>query len=528
MKIQLHRFHDPWFDNGLENFFCLLKRAAGVAPMTLNPELAEDTLVLEVIDEKRFSKVFAQVIVSQRDETVFYWDKDKKTGVKINKKKAFAPLQYASKIKNRNRLLEAVLQDGQAEKIIQDALKDVAQNPKYVCILCGRGFRKPATNLKQAVYPAVTKIKSFTGVRTTFDENGTLKGMVTNYKQLCPWCYLIGGLEWIDSGIIYRSFVNKKSHVLLPAAPGAPLTQLHEVKELYRGKLSNQEKVANIRIRVQKTKKDKDGSIRETFPEGRYTLALAFYELLFEEFGAKKKRISFTDVQREVFREWLVMEVPEGQVKNIKWERLVVPDSILELLATLLEKNIRPYGDALAPFWIVDREGNFPKDNSRAERKEALAAGIITDDFYAFASAFVPRRHRYIAMRRETEESLLSLITEWRKPMGLQQDQFEIVRKAARAVAQVVGTNIAIIYKIEKTKDSTDLLESLKEVAHKLVGAKADQLKYVSLDGLEKFTELLHQSADDRNRFRDLRNSLMILASIEHARQTRKGGESNE
>jgi hypothetical protein len=538
MQIILKRFNDPWLDNGLENLYSLVRTVSRAEPRVAQAQIRDEGIEIEILDKRKFAKVLAEAIAHQRDATIFYWDKDEKSGVVTNKKKAFAPLQYAPKIRNRNRLKEAILQDGNAERVIQNALKDVDAKPKAVCILCARGFNKAATNLKQAVYPAVTKIKSLTGVRTRFDENGVLKGMVTNFAQLCPWCYVIGALEWIDSGIIYRSFVDKrpndmksgKSYVMLPMATRVTFTDLHEMKELYRARLNHQKKVSNVTIRIDRRRKqeDQDTEREVFFPDGRNTLTLAFYEILFEEFGARKRKISFTEIQREVFREWFVMEVPEGQVKNIKAENLIVPPSILALLATLVEKGIKAYTDILLQMWIVDREGKFPRDNSGSEKKELIAAGILRDDFDGFACAFVPRRHRYIQMRRETENSLLTLITEWRKPMGLQQEQLEIVRKAARAVAQVSGTNISLLYNIEKTKDPTDLLDAMKEVAHKLVGAESEDLKYVSLEGLDRFTELVHQSADDRNRFKDIRNSLMIFAAIEHARQIRKGGESNE
>jgi len=529
MQIELTRFNDPWLDNGLENLYTLVRAVSRAEPKVVQAEIFDEGTRIEILDKKKFPKVLAQTIAQQRDQTVFYWEKDKKTDVVTNKRKPFTALQEASKIGIRHHLKEAILQDGKAAKIIQMALEDLEAKQKTVCILCGRGFNKAATNLKQAVYPAVTKIKSLTGVRTRFDESGVLKGMVTNFRQLCPWCYVIGALEWIDSGIIYRSFVNNTSYVLIPAATTATLTELHEMKELYRGRLNHQQKKSNITVRIQRTRRQEDQDAEhEVFPDGLNTLALAFYEILFEEFGAKKKKISFTEIQREVFREWFAMEIPERKVKNIRLENLIVPSSILALLSTLVEKNCKAYTNVLVPLRIVDREGKFPKDNSGSEKKESIAAGILRDDFDAFASSFVPRRHRYVQMRKETENSLFSLITEWRKPMGLQQEQLEIVRKAARAVAQVSGTNIALLYNIEKTKDPTDLLEAMKEVAHKLVGADSEELKYVSLEGLDRFTELVHQSADDRNRFKDIRNSLMIFAAIEHARQIRKGGESNE
>lgn len=531
-------YHDPWLDNGLENFFQILNSVRNNAPEVLSVQLSAEAMQVEIYDEVRFVELTAAAITKWRDDHLFYWDLEEETGIKTNKKKAFAALQYDKKQGNYNRMKEKILKDDEALAILQLLVDEVrAAHLKKTCVLCGRKFQNASTNLKQAVYPMVTKIKSLSGVRTTLEDDGSISGLTEYYRRLCPFCYVVGAVEWCDRGIVYRSFLDETSVVLLPAPRQADLLNLHELKREYVRHLHPQEKVSNVRVHVFRSHKRKDeddqasavnseSEEREEFPVGKHTLLLGFYEKVLRDIASETKRLDFKTVQRSVSDAWLAMEVPEGKVKNIRLYKLVVEERTVQLLARLIEQDVYPYGYFFGPVWLANDEGKPVNDDTLTrERKEALAQAFIEDDFERFASAFGPRRRTHIALSSKAEETLEQMIKFWRwEAMPLSGEDLETVKKAARAVAKIAGKNISIYYAIEKARMASDLLEALQEVAHKLVGLEQKDLQYVSVDSLEKFTEMLHLN---QAQFKDLKNTLAIFAAVEYGRQTLRGGASS-
>ena len=112
--------------------------------------------------------------------------------------------------------------------------------------------------------------------------------------------------------------------------------------------------------------------------------------------------------------------------------------------------------------------------------------------------------------------------------MPLTEENVDLVKKAGRAVAKIAGKNISLYYTVEKARNLTELLDALREVGHKLVGMKREDLQYISLDSIEKLVETLHTTGSDRATFSDIRNTLTIFAAVEYAKQNFRGGTSNE
>ncbi len=526
-------YNDPWLDNGLENFYQILKNVQNNTPDVLSLDLSANALQVKVNDEKRFVDLTAGAIAKWRDDHLFYWDADKATGVKTNKKKAFAALQYDKKQGNLNSVKEKILKDNEAPEMLQLLIEETkAAKLRKTCVMCGRKFHNVPTNLKQAIYPMVTKIKSLSGVRTTLEDDGSISGMTDNYRHLCPYCYVIGAVEWCDPGIVYRSFLDEVSVVLLPVPRLPDLRNLHEIKRKYVRRLHPQEKVSNVRVQVFRPRKkrsdpadeaDDEPEEHEEFPIGKHTLLLGFYERILRDIASETKRIDFKTVQQSISDAWLAMEVPEGTVKNIRTYRVVVEEKVVRLLARLIEQGVYPYGYFFGPLWLSNDEGKPVNDDALTRaRKEGLAQAFMEDEFDKFAIAFGPRRRTHLALSAKAGETLEQIIKVWRwSGMALSGEDLETVKKAARAVAKIAGKNLSIYYAVEKARTTSDLLEALQEVAHKLVGFEQKDLQYVSVDSLERFTEMLHLNTVQ---FQDLKNTLAIFAAVEYGRQTFRGG----
>ena len=557
MKFSLPIYHDFWMDNGLENFYILLKEIQDNFPNVVEVELLPEALHLEINDGKRFAELAANAIETRRDSHVFYWEADGETGVSVNKKKSFIPLQYAKKVGNRNSLKEKAYNYSGAVEIFTQALSfSKGRGKRKRCLLCESEFSGKVTAFKQAIYPMVTKTKAFSGTRTKIGADGvSAAGLTYNFDNICPWCYLTGVLEWADKGLIYRSFIGMKpqkpgiSVVLLPAQRFPDLQRLHEIKQNYVPLLNMQDKTSNLKIRVQRTHKD-DGSVdepseevspspdlsfrerieyQEQFPDAKYTMLLGFYEHLIFRIATETKRIDFDTVQRRITDSWLVLEIPEGTVKNIRLYRLVVDNEQIRALARFVEANACFYAQFVGTLWLAGDDGKPLKDtDARTAIRETMAQAFLEDNFNRFAQIFLPSKKYRLVISNEAGEALEKILQIWRwERMSLEPEKLETVKKAGRAVAKVAGKNLSLYYSIERARSLNELLEALAQVGHKLIGLEAEELKYVSLESIEKLVELLHQVSEQPRLLEDVRNTLTIFAAVAYAQQTFHGGGNN-
>jgi len=533
MKIKIPIYHDVWMDNGIENLYKILcsiqKQERGI----LQTNIESDRLEVEVFNSKRLKELLEDAIRASRDNYIFYWDEDAKTKVKVNKKKAFIAIQYGSKDQRtgRNKVKEKIFRDEEIGQVLGKLLEEFEGGKKEkTCVLCGRPYHVSISNLHQAVYPFATKIKSLSGVRTKVSPDGVISGMTENYKHLCPYCYLVGTLEWADPAIIYRSFTGGKkpderfSVVLLPSEPN--LAKLKEVKEAYRWQVEPlaQEKVSNIRVRI----RGREGEQRRP-PIAKFTLLLGFLENFLRDYAVEKKVLDYYDCRRKISENWIALEVPEGAVKDVKVYPLIVGNDFLQLLVSLIEGKHCPYYDFLGPLWLRNSEGKRADPATQDEVKEELACSLITDNFDSFAGNFVPRRKTSLVIYPSVKETLEQIIKEWRwHKMGLKEEDLEVIKKAARVVAKAGENSPSILYKLERARGLTELLDALTQVSHKIIGMEAKELQYLSMDSVERLVEMLHSKGDDPHVFKDLRNTLVIFASVEWGKGTFKGGKVND
>ena len=525
MQLEIPIYHDVWMDNGVENLWRMLdsiqRQEKGVVYLNLEP----DKLSANIENLKRFVNLVSDSIQSQQ-EYLMYWKEDEKTKIKSRVKKRYVLLQPYFGFNINERIYNKSGSSEILTKLLEELSLPKAKQKKR-CILCGRLYGWTPSNLKQAVYPFVTKIKSLSGVRTKISPRGTISGMKFNFTELCPLCYLVGALEWTDPTIIYRSFIGGRkpkeafSIVLLPFE--SDLIKLKEVKDAYRHGVETlaQEKISNIKVFVKRK-----GGEGEESPIAKFTLLLGFLEKFLRDYSIEKEVLNFFDCRRKVSENWMALEIPEGAVKDIKAHPLIIGDDLLKLLVTLIESDHSPYRDFLGPLWLKDPEGKPVDQTIQNKMKEELARCLITDDFDSFAASFIPKRGASLVIYKEGQTTLEEIIKEWRwYKMGLKEEDLGVVKKAARVVAKVGGNNLSLLYKMERARNLTELLRALTQVSHKIIGMKAEELRFLSMDSVERLVEMLHSTEGNPRAFDDLRNTLLIFASTEWGKGTFRGGE---
>lgn len=517
-------YYDPWMDNGLETLYHVLSGLEESYPQVLAVELADEAVELEIKDYDRFRDLLAGALSQQIEGNLYYMTE--KDGVRKKTLKRF--VAFASQPpSNRPSLYKA---PAEQKQLIDDCFAAYEGRKNRVCVICGQAYdSRNAAELTLSVNPYATKIRSLSG-RTGVSGNGSLEGL-RDYFQICPRCYLIGALEWVDRALLYRSLIGgKTSVVLLPFPLSMSLTRLHEIKNGYTNQLRPMVRLSNVVAHI--TRKGKES---EDIPVGQYCLLLAFTEKVLGEIMAEKSYQDAWDlesllwgrVQRRIADNWSFIEIPEGQMKNVKAQNLVLEMEIMRVLAKVVEAGAFPYLNIIALIYLVDREGKFLNDNDLArEVKERLAQSLFRDDFDTFALTFLPgHRHRlsFSWGPDGVEGSLMKLIQKWRwDQVGLGTEELEILKKAGRAIAKACERNVAVFYALERAKNPTDMLETLGQVVHRLVGMEAEELKYVSLDSVSKVSEMF---STQPNLFRDLKSTLVIFSGIEYAKQNFRGSE---
>lgn len=523
-RYRFPMYYDPWMDNGLETFYYVLDRLQESYPQVLSVALTDEAVELEIKNYDRFRDLLAGALSQQIEENLYYvTEKDGVHKRSVKRYVAFASQPPS----NRPTLYKT---EAEQKQLIDDCFNAQKDRGNRVCVICGQAYdSRKATDLTLSVNPYATKIRSLSG-RTSVCANGSLEGL-RDYFQVCPRCYLIGALEWVDRSLLYRSLIGgNTSVILLPFPLSMSLTRLHQIKRGYTNQLRPMVRLSNVVAHI--IRKDKE---YEDVPVGQYCLLLAFTEKVLGEIMAQKsygdawdlETLLLGKVQRRIADNWSVIEIPEGQMKNIKAQNLILEIEVMRVLAKVVEADVFPYVNIIAPISLVDAEGKFLNDNDLArEVKERLAQCLFRDDFDAFALTFLPgRRFRLLFSwgANGVEGKLIQLIQKWRwDAMGLGSEDLEVLKKAGRAIAKACERNVAVFYALERAKNPTDMLETLGQVVHRLVGMDAEELKYVSLDSVSKVSEMF---STQPNLFRDLKSTLVIFSGIEYAKQNFRGSE---
>jgi len=498
--------NDPWLDNGLEVLHKAIKDIKTQHKGVLGKLLLEpDRLAFEILEEEYLLDLLDKLFENWFIGRLHYWSE--KRGEKKLVLKQFVTFNRQPQSQFPKLFIET-----KRRELIRNALTPPSKDGE-LCPVCGAGS-KQWEKLTLSVHPMATKIKSLSGVRTRITDKG-LKGLSEHFR-ICPRCYLRGALAWLDNGLIYRTFIGRRlSAVLVPAPLNLDLSRLSELKDRFRRQLRLQDGRSNVKVIIRRGKQ-----VVEESPPAENSILLAFLERLLHDILAEVKG-SFLDVRRSISEGWQVFVIPIGPLKNVVAKELILDDPTIRLLKDCVEVKLRPYQDIIASMWLVDERTNRFITDEVDELREKLSKAVLENDFSSFASLFVPRPRRNLAYRWETEESMEKFVEHWRRNY-MDEERLGVIKKVGRALAQISAERKSptLLYALERARSPKDLLEVLSQASHRLIGLEADKLQYISLEGLEKLTDIL--SEINLSEFREVKNTLMIFAGLEWARRIRR------
>lgn len=526
IKFVISTFNDFWMDNAAENLYRIVKEIAEVESGVVESDLSENNIEIKITNKEKFVSFLKDKIINRRDRYIFFEKEDPKTKLINNVKKDFVIMQYGSKTKGKNVLKEQVYSDGNMIPLLEELIKDLeSEKKKKSCILCNRKFSKLIGNLKQSIYPFSTKIKSLSGIRTELDSGHNIQQMKDYFDNVCPVCYLIGALEWSDGGIVYRCYLNNgKSIFLLPSY--GDFEKLHQIKSKYINELPKGESRSNIIFKFKKATGEEGSAV----PVGNNTLMLGFLEKTIDGCLVENiNRISFWEVRKKYgLNSWVLVEVPSRTVKNIRQHHLKIKDNALNLIGLMLENKFKIYEQIIYRCNMKYMEDNSIFWEETEVLKEDMARCIIDDDYDGFASAMLPRKKAYFDIfldREERENFSNKFIYKWRwEKMGLNEEELETLSKAAKVVAKVADGHIGDLYKLDKARNLTELLEGLQQIAKRVVGLDEKDMQNLSFKKMEEFINLLHIRSND---FKDLKSTLIIYSCMELTGAIRNRTKSN-
>lgn len=498
-QIIFPALNDAWMDNGVETLYRILQEARS---RNFSAKIENNSLMVTITDFGEFKKDLG-VAVKNRRFNLIVTSMDKKLNETKQIKKDYILIQEESKIKGKVAFKEGLYNEKTAADMVSRIFDLIVEEGTRNCVVCGKTFSKPMKKLQQAAYPLVTKIKSLSGVRSYKD--GEVYSFKEYFEDFCPACYLRGIAEWSDDGIIYRTVPGEKSTLFLPQF--ASLEELAKFKESCRHLLNKNERYQNIRV-------EKNSEKTERTP-GSFSMLLCFYEKFFIDVGGE-----------EVFgRSWAMMEVPFGRVKNIKFNTLNLKDSVLQVIKRLSGKGIGIYSMVIAATFFFNNNFKGPPVNwdLTNDAREKLSEALLKDDFHSFARSLLPKKGSHIGFSRETLEYLESLIYTWRlKNMGLDENNLKILKSAGRTIAAASKGHQSLLYKLDKAKDKTALLDAIRQVSRRIVGLKTEEREkfntFIYPPALEEIVLLLEKHESDKRFIEDLKNTLVIFSCVELSR----------
>jgi hypothetical protein len=483
--------------NSIETLYRLVKDIKGC-----HARIYQDHLKIEIQDVTVFIKNFADRIRTMQDLVLFCTKVDDK-GQKRYVKKNFVLIQYG-KAKERNVLKDKLYIN--TEQRLNDIFSNL-ESGKNICVLCGRNYKKKIDNLKQAVYPFVTKIRSLSGVRNMKDY----------YSNICPLCYLSGTIEWLDEGIIYRCFVGPagRSHAVVFLPFEMDLKKLNEAKERYISQLDGQDQQVSNVLKIINTKEGE-----KSIPtEGENTTALKFFETFIKrilgEFKEEQNEFDslLDNIERIFLKQWSMLIIPSGKVKNVKYKPLILNDETVALFVELQREDTGVYSDIVEKLSVIKKEGRIAYDNTNDLRENA-AKYIIENNFRKFSKIFLPKKKEISFFGKL--DHLDRLIYFWRlRKMGLEQE-LENLKKAGQTLAHLLESHLSILYAMDKAKNKQEFFRAFEQASKRVIGHDAKERTEVYPVPLEDVADLIITS--DEHQWKEIRDALIIYASVSLAK----------
>lgn len=514
VEIKIPKYNDVWMDNGAETLYRVLKDAQDGS---FGVKIKDNSLIITVADFAKFKESVGVAVKNKLRSNLIVVEEDKKLGETKEIKKDYILIQEGTKVKGKVAFKEELYNEKTAAGTVKKIFDLIVEEGTRTCIVCGRPFSKSVKKLQQAAYPFVTKIKSLSGVRSYKD--GEVYSFKEYFEDFCSTCYLIGLGEWSDDGIIYRTIPGEKSTLFLPRFDS--LEELTKFKDSYRPLLNKNSRYRNIRV--------KEGSEETENPPGSFSTLLCFYEKFF----------SYVDRKDVVGESWAMMEVPFGPVKNVKLNVINLDELVLQVIKMLSEEDTSIYKEIIAEmFFFYDNPKGAPVDwDLTGEIRENLSEAILKDDFRSFARNLLPRKGGRVGYSKDTRQYLEDLIYIWRlKNMGLNEEQLKTIKSAGRTIAAASKDHRSLLYKLDKAKDKTGLLDALRQVSRRIAGLKPEEKEkyrgFIYPPALEEIVSMLEKHESDNKFIDDIKNTLVIFSCVEFSRLDylgeKKEGETNE
>jgi hypothetical protein len=493
MELSLPFYNDVWLDNAVQNFYNLLSEYEEEYDEI---NVCLNKFLLTINSNKNDFKDVLQDIMHDYKSNILIHEKDKKTGIIKEVKKDFIIIQEGKKVEGKVAFKEKIYAhpNEEAEKI-SNMISDDGQK---ICLFCGDNFKKKYDNLKQAVYPFVTKIKSLNGIRTFKD--GIFYSFKDYYDDICPKCYLIGILEWLDKGIIYRSIPGNNTFLFMPKAEN--FEELNIFKKNYYSLLNNNNRYKNIKVNIKTN--NPDDKTENT--HGKFNTLLCFYEKFFQ----KTKTNSFV-------KEWEIIDIPWGSVKNVRLNYFNLSELIMDVIYhfSLNEDNGIYYILNQLYFFKSNTDGEPVDFDTTNKIKEQLSKSFLNDDFREFSKNFLPKKGGKLGFSKETWYNIKKIIYLWRlKSMGLSEENMKSVESAGNVMANVFdeSNNLSILYRLDKSRSIKDFYGVLAEISKKLVNMEYE--KKFKPKSLKELIKIINNNEDKWDELRDL---LVIYASVQYS-----------
>jgi len=504
--LEFRIYKDPWMDNGLENFFRILRNLN-----SCNVELTDTSIKLEVKNKEEFIKELTKRILEKR-QNLLVIEKNEKTGEIREIKKDHLILQEEKKICGKVAFKEDLYKPEKTAEIVSKIFN--LKEGKVRCILCGRAFDRTVKKLQQANYPFVTKIASLSGVRSYKD--GRVLSLREYYDNLCPFCYLIGILEWTDDALVYRTFPGDRSFLFLPYF--ASLRELNDFKKscIYSGILNNTARYSNIRVYP-------NSNDVENTP-GEYSTLLCFYEKFIKN--------ATDDI---IANEWVVLQIPFGAVKNIKVDSINVEKGILGIIRYIYENGENCnfiYKEIFSKMYFYSENKKNVDWETTREIQEGLSKFFLLDNFRAFTNCLLPRKGGYVFFSSETRQALEELISVWRwRKMGVPKEKLDAIKSVGNIIAKISRNNASLLYKMDKVRTVEEFWSVLREIARKIPGMDEKDLKMIKPTALDELIQLVKGIVENnKDGWKEVRDLLVIYSSMYYAidkmDKMPKGGEN--
>ena len=522
-EFNVQKLNDIWLDNGLATFSKILKKLSkddeediiikvNISPFGLNYSFREKNDFVKLLSNTIKDKINSMIVPVE----------NKDTGEKKEVKKDHILIQEKKKIGGKVAFKEDIFDRNKTDDVISKIYENLEEGDK-TCFFCGRKFKSKIKSLQQASYPFVTKIKSLSGVRSYTEKGVRLTEYVADY---CPQCYFTGILEWLDESMIYRTIPREKSIIILPQMEN--LDELVKLKNSYIGILNNTKRWSNIKVDI-----DKDDVENTT---GRYTTLISFYENFVREIHPDKSA-----------NHWFIIEIPAGHVKNPKYYEIIFEETILNLFYELILKEhglfYREFVKVFYAFYNDPKKGIRDFDREHVLH-EQLCQSVTDNNFNLFCDAFLPRKGVHIGIPKEAYKILEKIIKIWRlKKMN--SEDFEMVKSAGNSIASLIGNRISLFFKLEKAKNSSDLLKVLQEITRRLTIDKdkfetnyerfkslskgeKQKIQYINIYNLDRVIEKIVNAQNDKRLFEDIKSIILIYASLRKKTGSKKEEENEQ